>query len=258
MSRRRLACNIPALQTRLVIPSPTLSILSPTGLTPSSSPFDIRPLFSLSRRSSLSSGGSTRSPVTPIDQIVHTPLSPPRIPRAPPPPPRTWAELNARMQDDRSPPVFPSLPFTPHMLGHRLTGKPVLHRLQIPIMHTPMTEGSEVLKVATVSSPHPLSSFELVPSPLGSGTSSAALQRRPTPVRNNSTSNLTRAALLRSSRPHLVRSSSASEPQHSGGSFNGTAARLSPLAFEAPPSPLDLASPFIIRSQEMDREYFHF
>lgn len=258
MSRRRLACNIPALQTRLAIPSSTLSLLSPSSSTPAT-PFDGRPLFNMSRRSSLTPRANTRSPVTPVDQIVHTPLSPPRIPRALPPPPRTWAKLNARMQDGISPLISPSLPFTPYVLGHHFTGKPVLNRLQIPIMHTRVTEGTELQKGHIIPSPQSLSPFELVPSPLGGGTcSSVALQRRPTPVRNNSTSNLTRAALFRASRPHLVRSSSASESQYPGHPSGHTGALLPPRAPEAPPSPLTLASPFIIRSQEMDTEYFRF
>ncbi|KAI0637545.1 hypothetical protein C8Q77DRAFT_1086639 [Trametes polyzona] len=254
MSRRRLACNIPALQSRLIIPKPSLSFLSPSCGSPSS-PLGIRPLFSFSRRSSVSSGDSARTPVTPLEQIVHTPLSPPRMPRAPPPAPRTWARYNPQMRDDISPLVSPSLPYTPYILSPSTSGKPVLSPLRIPAPCPVVIGDAELRDNHLSSSPRSMSPFELIPSPLGDGAAAApVIPRRPGPSRNNSTSNLSRTALLRASRPHLVRSSSASSSHQSVDACGALSSHL----FQDLPSPVALASPFIIRSEEIDTEYFRF
>ncbi|KAI0352498.1 hypothetical protein OH77DRAFT_1409125 [Trametes cingulata] len=258
MSRRRLACNIPALQSHLTIPAPAFPMMSPVLGSPTSA-FGARPLFTMSRRSSLSSGESTRCPVTPVDQIApHTPLSPPKIPRAPPPAPRTWAKLNARMHNDEiSPLASPAMPYTPYVLSPSHSGRPFLNPLRIPVTCT-LAAGDAELRDNHLSpspSPRSLSPFEPVPSPLGEGSSGSSLiPRRPTPVRNNSTSNLTRTALLRASRPHIARSYSVSEYKQPGEYTEQLLSPLSPL----PPSPVALASPFIIQSEEMDTEYFRF
>ncbi|KAL7281909.1 hypothetical protein ACG7TL_003375 [Trametes sanguinea] len=209
----------------------------------------------MSRRSSLSSGEDTGCPVTPIDQIVHTPLSPPKIPRALPPPPRTWARLNAQVRgDDISPLASPGLPLTPYVLSPSDSGRPVLHPLRIPITCT-LAAGDAELRDNHLS-PRPISPFEVDKLSLGDGFSTiSATQHRPIPARNNSASSLSRAALLRASRPHLVRSLSvASEAQLDVPSEHP----FSQLAYDAPPSPVALASPFIIQSEELDTEYFRF
>ncbi|CDO76351.1 hypothetical protein BN946_scf185011.g15 [Trametes cinnabarina] len=255
MSRRRLACNIPALRSHLSIPAPSFSpFLSPVYVSPSS-PLRARPLFTLSRRSSLSSGESTGYPVTPIDQIVHTPLTPPKIPRAPPPLPRTWAGLNAQIREGNiSPLASPGLPLTPYVLSPNDGGKPVLHPLRIPVTCT-LAPGDAELRDSQLSPIH-LAPLEPTRSPLANELSAmTAAPRRPMPVRNNSAASLSRTALLRATRPHLVRSlsvSSEAQPQAK------PERSLSPLACDAPPSPVDLASPFIIQSEELDTEYFRF
>ncbi|KAI8984855.1 hypothetical protein BD414DRAFT_67264 [Trametes punicea] len=255
MSRRRLACNIPALQSHLSIPAPAFppSFSSPLALP--ASPLRNPRLFTLSRRSSLSSGDSTQCPVTPIDQIVHTPLTPPKIPRVPPPPPRTWARLNAQMHgNDISPLASPGVSFTPYVLSPSHSGRPMLDPLRIPVTCT-LAAGDAELRDNHLS-PRPLSPFEPARSPLGYGPSMiSAAQYRPAPVRNNSASMLTRAALLRASRPQMARSLSVSEyvpPEAISDSA------IFPLVCDAPSSPVALASPFIIRSEEMDTEYFRF
>ncbi|KAI9059047.1 hypothetical protein FKP32DRAFT_1614383 [Trametes sanguinea] len=255
MSRRRLACNIPALQSHLSIPAPSFSsFLSPAYVSPSSSLRD-RPLFTMSRRSSLSSGEDTGCPVTPIDQIVHTPLSPPKIPRAPPPPPRTWARLNAQIRgDDISPLASPGLPLTPYVLSPSDMGRPILHPLRIPITCT-LAAGDAELRDNHLS-PRAISPFKANRSSLVGGLSTiSAAQHRPMPARNNSASSLSRAALLRASRPHLARSLSAT----GGAQLDvGCENPFSQLAYDAPPSPVSLASPFIIQSEDLDTEYFRF
>ncbi|OJT10584.1 hypothetical protein TRAPUB_12883 [Trametes pubescens] len=261
MSRRRLACNIPALQTRLIIPASSMSFLSPTYGSPSTlSPSSFRPLLTFSRRSSLSSGESTGCPVTPIDQITHTPLSPPRIPRAPPPPPRTWARLRAQMHNNEtSPLVSPSLPFTPYVLSPICAGKPALHPLRIPVTDTLAAGDAELRDNHLSPSLRSFSPFGPVPSPLGEGPSaSATIQRRPVPSRNNSTSSLTREALLRASRPHIVRRFSVSDPNYQDQHFDRYISPVSPVAFARSPSGIALASPFLIQSEEMDKGYFRF
>ncbi|KAH9887693.1 hypothetical protein C8Q73DRAFT_712914 [Cubamyces lactineus] len=258
MSRRRLACNIPALQSHLSIPAPHLSSHLSSSLGSPASPMGTLPLLSLSRLSSLSSGESTRCPVTPIEQIVHTPLTPPKIPRNPPPAPRTWARLNAQ-REDVSPLASPVLSFTPYVLNPNRTGKPVLNPLRIPITCT-LAAGDAELRDNHLS-PLPrsgsLSPFEPVRSPLGDGASALpSMQRRPTPTRNNSASSLTRIALLRAtSRPHQARSLSVSEYTHDNVRLGRV---VSPLVSDPTMSPAALASPFIIRSEEADLGYFRF
>ncbi|KAI0333425.1 hypothetical protein GY45DRAFT_1297324 [Cubamyces sp. BRFM 1775] len=258
MSRRRLACNIPALQSHLTIPAPSFSSRLSPALGSPASPLRIRPLISLSRRSSLSSGESTRCPVTPIDQIVHTPLTPPKIPRNPPPAPRTWARLNAQ-REDISPLASPVPSITPYVLSPNRTGRPVLNPLRIPVTCT-LAAGDAELRDNHLS-PLPrsgsLSPFEPVRSPLGDGVSVVpSMQRRPTPIRNNSASSLTRTALLRAtSRPHLARSLSVSEYTHDNAQLE---CAVSPLVSDPTLSPVALASPFIIRSVEADVGYFRF
>ncbi|KAJ2968359.1 hypothetical protein NUW54_g13242 [Trametes sanguinea] len=90
---------------------------------------------------------------------------------------------------------------------------------------------------------------------LASRQASTLPQHRPMPARNNSASSLSRAALLRASRPHLARSLSAT----GGAQLDvGCENPFSQLAHDAPPSPVSLASPFIIQSEELDTEYFRF
>ena len=258
MSRRRLACNIPALQSHLSIPAPQFSSNSTPALGSPASPLRILPLISLSRRSSLSSGESTRCPVTPIEQIVHTPLTPPKIPRHPLPAPRTWARLNARKEDIS--PLAPPVPsFTPYMLGPNTVGRPVLNPLRIPVTCT-LAAGDAELRdnlLSPLSRSGSLSPFEPARSPLGDGVSAnPSVQRRPTPTRNNSASSLSRTALLRAtSRPHQTRSLSVSEYTHDSVQLGRT---VSPLVPDAPSSPATLASPFMIRSDEADMGYFRF
>ncbi|KAL1939669.1 hypothetical protein VTO73DRAFT_9702 [Trametes versicolor] len=262
MSRRRLACNIPALQTRLIIPThSSYSLLTPTYGSPSSpSPSSFRPLLTFSRRSSLSSGESASYPVTPIEQITHTPLSPPRIPRAPPPPPRTWARLRAQMHNNEiSPLVSPGLPFTPYVLSPICAGKPALYPLRIPVTDTLAAGDAELRDNHLSHSLRSLSPFGLSPSAPGDGPSaSAVVQRRPAASRNNSTSSLTREALLRASRPHVARSFSMSDPKYQGQHFERSLSPVSPIPFAGSPSGAALASPFLIQSEEMDTGYFRF
>ncbi|KAI0666131.1 hypothetical protein C8Q78DRAFT_984945 [Trametes maxima] len=261
MSRRRLARNIPTLQRRLSIPTPAFSSLLAPAYGSPTSPFDGRPLFSMSRRSSLSSDDSGRYPVTPIEQIVHTPLSPPKIPRAPPRAPRTWGRLNAQMPDEVSPLGSPAEPSTPYILSPKQTRKPVLNPLCIPVSRTfAVGEAEPRPNHLFPGSPRSASPFEPVRSPLAEGMSASAIPRRPTPVRNNSasTSSLTRTALLRASRPHLARSLSVCETLHHNVGANRAPSPLSPISPRGLSSPTALASPFIIRSQELDTDYFRF
>ncbi|KAI0640571.1 hypothetical protein C8Q79DRAFT_995326 [Trametes meyenii] len=261
MSRRRLACNIPALQTQLSIPKPAFfALLVPTYQSPTS-PLDRRPLYSMSRRSSLSSDDSTRCPVTPIEQIVHTPLSPPKIPRALPPAPRTWARLNAQMRDEVSPLESPMESFTPYILSPKRTQKPTLNPLRIPVRYTTAGDTEMCPNHLSPGSPGSPSPFESVTSPLAESMLAFAVPRRPTPVRNNSasTSSLGRTALLRASRPHLVRSLSVCETwQPNTGTHRAPPPLSSPISPQGHSPTVALASPFIIRSQELDTEYFRF
>ncbi|KAI0687229.1 hypothetical protein C8Q76DRAFT_772169 [Earliella scabrosa] len=251
MSRRRIERNIPALQCQLRIPPPVFSLqarypasATPSSLTPTNDPFS----FGFLRRNSLPSGSRACSPITPIDQILHTPPSPPKLPRLAPPPTRTWARLNveARM-GETSPLDSPGLPLTPYMLNPM--GKPLLRPLQIP--GTLVAGGPELRDrhlTPSPLSPQPLSPLELTPT--------VAVCTRPSASRTTSSSNLARTALLRTSRPGLARSFSLNghSPDNAGdGSL------LSPFAAPASSSPiasLPLASPFVVRPEAMDGGYF--
>ncbi|KAI0771702.1 hypothetical protein BD413DRAFT_475781 [Trametes elegans] len=258
MSRRRLACNIPSLQTHLAMPTSTFSpFLSPRSGSPAS---PLRTLFSMSRRSSYSSGENTLCPVTPIDQIVHTPLSPPKMPRAPPPAPRTWARMNAQMHNDEvSPLPSPTIPSAPLTLTSKRAGRPILNPLRIPTTYPVLLGDAELRDNHLSPSPRSSSPLELVRSPFAEGLSAPTmLVSRPALVRNDSASNLTRTALLRASRPHLARTSSGSDPLMPHTGYKRDLSPISPNGTRAPSSPVTLASPFIIRAEEMDTEYFRF
>ncbi|KAI0073395.1 hypothetical protein K474DRAFT_1774748 [Panus rudis PR-1116 ss-1] len=83
MSLRRLASNRPALQGRVVLPpameffSSSNSSSSTTPSSTSTGPTSSAPSISPSLFSRISQVPSTDIPATPVDQIIHTPLSPP-------------------------------------------------------------------------------------------------------------------------------------------------------------------------------------
>ena len=241
MSRRRMEHNIPALQLHLTIPPPAFQSsanATPTSLTPTGR----FPLFPLPRRLSLSTAHSALSPITPIEQIVHTPLTPPKMPRFAPPPPRTWVRLNtqARM-GEISPLDSPALPLTPYVLEPTHGAKPVLGRLQIPGTTVP---GDQELRDQYMSS----SPQAVSPLDFGKIYYNGA-SARPAALRTNSSSNLTRTALLRATRPTLSRSSSAQ------GSSEGRLTPSSPLASPAIVSAnrQSLASPFVYEGEYFPR-----
>ncbi|TFK88342.1 hypothetical protein K466DRAFT_598705 [Polyporus arcularius HHB13444] len=223
MSRRRMEHNIPSLQCQLAIPPPAFDSSLTASRTPTSlTPTGRSPLLSFSRRFSLSAADSAGTPITPVEQIVHTPLTPPKLPRVVPPPPRSWARLNfqARM-GETSPLASPDFPLTPYELAPTHGTKPVLGRLQIP--GTSAVGDLELRDRFLSSSPQAVS-------PLYAGC----------PARTNSTSSLTRTALLRAARPSLSRTSSLQ------GSLQDCLGPLSPLAnpLLLSASGQTLASPF--------------
>ncbi|KAI0717587.1 hypothetical protein C8T65DRAFT_641052 [Cerioporus squamosus] len=241
MSRRRMAHNIPSLQCQLAIPPPAFypsASGTPTSLTPTGR----SPLLPFSRRLSLSSATSARFPITPIEQIVHTPLSPPKMPRLAPPPPRTWVRLNtqARM-GETSPLDSPALPLTPYVLDPTHGAKPVLGRLQIP--GTMAAGDSELRDCFLSSSPQAVS-------PLDFGKMYGGCPTRPTAARTNSNSNLTRTALLRATRPGLSRSSSLQGSLQDRG-LASPSPLASPVLLSATGQPL--ASPFVFEGGYFSR-----
>ncbi|RPD55099.1 hypothetical protein L226DRAFT_514651 [Lentinus tigrinus ALCF2SS1-7] len=241
MSRRRLERKIPALQLHVAIPPPAFFPSSAASATPTSlTPTGFNPVLAFPRRFSLSSAHSAHSPATPIDQIVHTPLTPPKMPRLAPAPPRTWARLNIQARMGESSPLdSPALPLTPYVLDPTHGAKPVLGRLQIPrtaFVHDPEPRGCHQWSSPAVS-------------PLDFGKMYGGDIARPAAVRTNSTSSLTRTALLRAARPGLSRSSSLQGPSKD---------------LLAPPSPIasptlmfaagqSLASPFAFEGEYFPR-----
>lgn len=253
MSRRRLQGSMPALQCHLSIPPPAFTAVSPAAETPSSltpTGTGAFPMFRLLRRSSSSSS----SPITPIDQILHTPPSPPRLPRLVPPPPHTWARKNVQARKGEvSPLESPTLPLTPYVLNSTNSGKPLLGRLQIP---GALGNGSPEMRDWTPS-PQTLSPFDRISMSGRSPTTCLEANVRPVRVRTNSSSNLTRTALLRAARPGLARSYSSGRPDEYGGSSERVSSPLSPFAGQTlAPQGQPLASPLIIRSEAMDGGYF--
>ncbi|PCH39557.1 hypothetical protein WOLCODRAFT_159152 [Wolfiporia cocos MD-104 SS10] len=127
MSCRRLASNIPALHSKLVLPPLPSFSSSPLSTTSGShSPASITPtplhdfLVTKSLASSLRAANlesSPNSPVTPVDQIILTPLVPPSISRSPRiRPVRKLAPLNMSIDASvltGSVLASPDLPFTP-------------------------------------------------------------------------------------------------------------------------------------------------
>ena len=257
MSRRRTARNLPALHCQLPLPPAfpsnfTASTNSPNSLIPSYLMSSIIP-----SRPSSASGSEGSYPITPIDQIVHTPLTPPKLPRLFPPPPRTWARLNVQARKgDVSPLGTPTLPLTPYLLGPTGAGKPVLGRLQIP--DAPTGDGT-FLTAQPTPSPVALSPFDLgMKGYFPPGVSPTTLEgtTRPVPTRttSSSSSELARTALLRSARP--------SAPRRFSQSLGAVAERVSgdpasPLA-RGPVLGSPLASPFVIHSEAVDGGYFRF
>ncbi|RDX41219.1 hypothetical protein OH76DRAFT_1412308 [Lentinus brumalis] len=233
MSRRRMELNIPSLQCQLAIPPPPFDASSTPSRTPTSlTPTGCSPLLSFSRRFSLSAANSAGTPITPVEQIVHTPLTPPKLPRVVPPPPRSWARLNIQARlGETSPLDSPDFPLTPYLLAPTHGTKPVLGRLQIP---GTLAAGDPELRDRFLSS-----SSQAV-SPLDFGKMYAGCPARPAAARTNSTSNLSRTALLRAARPSLSRSSSLR------GSLQDCLGPLSPLAnpLLLSASGQTLASPF--------------
>lgn len=249
MSRRRLERNIPVLQCQLAIPPPMFFAKQPSALQSPSSPSPTGSLysFSVSHRPSFPTGQAC-SPITPIDQILHTPLSPPKLPRLVPPAPRTWARLNMEARwGETSPLESPGLPLTPYVLNS--TDKPSLKPLQIP---GTMLAGDPGLRERRLSpSPQAVSPFEV------SGIVPAF--PRPSAVRTSSSSHLARAALLRTARPGFARSFSMNGRPIGAGDLEGLSPV--PLPFAAQPSSPSsmarpLASPFAIRPDAFDGEYF--
>ncbi|KAI0751814.1 hypothetical protein C8Q80DRAFT_1159511 [Daedaleopsis nitida] len=253
MSRRRMERNIPALRCQLAIPPPIFTsslALTPTSETPSRLTPTSTFFSNMPRRNS---GARSLSPITPIGQILHTPPTPPRLPRFVPPAPRTWARLNVQARMGESSPLdSPGLPLTPYMLNP--TGKPFLKPLQIP--SSTMASGDREL--LDNLSPLTLSSLEGLPKCSFSGS---ALQSavRPKASRTNSASTLARTALLRTAHPAFARRGSFNErPQDGklGGELERVASPLTPFAASSM-SGQALASPFAIHPEAMDGSYFY-
>ena len=234
MSRRRIARNIPALQCQVSIPP---LVFSPVFKTPADiTPTSTFPPLSFSQLSIFGSG--PHSPVTPIDQILRTPLTPPKLPRVFPAAPRTWARLNAQARrDDPSPLMTPTFPSTPYVLSPGLVGKPLLGRLQIPDNPSDREPHGRFF----APSPQPLSPFDL------SRAQHVPESARPAPARAHSSAALSRTAILRAARPSLSRSASLSAQACPTVPLSP----LSPFAAHAGPS-APLASPFAIRPEAVD------
>ncbi|EJF60045.1 hypothetical protein DICSQDRAFT_181603 [Dichomitus squalens LYAD-421 SS1] len=255
MSRRRTARNLPALHCQLPLPPAGLPWPSTTAASPSPSLTPTCLIPPIISSLSPSSGSEGSYPITPIDQIVHTPLTPPKLPRLVPPPPRTWARLNAQARKGESSPLgTPTLPLSPYLLGPMGTAKPTLDRLHIPDAPT-----GEVrfLTAQPTPSPQALSPFDLgIKGYFPAGFSSTFEGNiRLTPVRTTSSSELARTALLRSTCPSGARRFS----NNLGVATDRVGSPSAPLAGAALSSPLNgqpLASPFIIRSEAVDGEYF--
>ncbi|PIL36433.1 hypothetical protein GSI_00122 [Ganoderma sinense ZZ0214-1] len=227
-------------------PSTSTSPLgSPCGLTP---PY---PIASFMRRSH-SSGGNTSQPITPIDQIACTPLTPPKLPRLVPCAPGTWSRLNVQARKENlSPLETPTLPLTPHPLCPMNARKPVLGRLQIP--DAPKEPGllGAPRSAHLTPSPQALSPFDIGRGQFSfSGGLSAPEGTKHVLMPTSSSSNLTRTTLLRVSRPALAHKFSQSLDLRNAPDRAGSPpSLLSPFA--GPGS--TLGSPFAIRPEG---EYF--
>ncbi|KAI1792578.1 hypothetical protein LXA43DRAFT_1005754 [Ganoderma leucocontextum] len=246
MSLHRIACNSPTMQSQLPMPLPwvpstsTSPLNSPSGLSPTYT-FASAPFI----RRSHSSGSHTSQPITPIDQIARPPLTPPKLPRLVAPAPGTWSRLNVQARKDGVSPIEAStLPLALHSLRPMVAGKPILDRLQIP---NAATLGA-CLSAPLTPSPQTLSPFDIgrgqfhgAHSPTLEGTKSVL-------ARTSSSSNLTRAALLRLSRPALAHNFSQIIDLRNA-SERAASPLLSP--FSGPRSALGspLASPFAIRPE---------
>ncbi|CCM03912.1 uncharacterized protein FIBRA_06063 [Fibroporia radiculosa] len=124
MSRRRLASNIPALHSKVDLPPPPTSwaVSSPSDDTSRLPDGDFGPpalLFFRRGESDLAEFTDTASsPVTPVEQIMHTPIEPPSIGSRHFPKSRKLAILHLSLRSDLSyeslcPLDSPDLPFTP-------------------------------------------------------------------------------------------------------------------------------------------------
>ncbi|KAI0933683.1 hypothetical protein AcV5_005769 [Taiwanofungus camphoratus] len=123
MSSRRLASNIPALRSKIVLPPlPSFVATIPCGSAGPSSPSGTptgSSAHSLSRQAIILGRGyrvEGGAPVTPIDQIIHTPSEPPEINRPSVAQTRILSSLYASCRSGAlqgSLLASPSLPFTP-------------------------------------------------------------------------------------------------------------------------------------------------
>ncbi|EIN08064.1 hypothetical protein PUNSTDRAFT_135579 [Punctularia strigosozonata HHB-11173 SS5] len=118
MSRRRRAMNMPTLHSQMQLPPLSLSMprmSSPRNLSPVSPATAVPSTnwFGALNRPNLTLRGSSADsmPRTPLEQMVHTPLNPPEVPKAPPPMPRRRGDLTVLWNDRWSP--TPEDLFTP-------------------------------------------------------------------------------------------------------------------------------------------------
>ncbi|OBZ66571.1 hypothetical protein A0H81_13371 [Grifola frondosa] len=163
MSRRRLALNIPILQCQVALPpvplfwagSPVISS-TPTSPPVISSEASGSPLTRSLRRFSFSSGMESdrnRPPITPVDQIMQTPLTPPKLPRVPLPMPRTWSSLDFAGFKLKSPLPSPSLRFTPMCMTPSQSSSsvesPRSEPVRVPVSCVPLA-----LRRSSLLSPH--------------------------------------------------------------------------------------------------------
>lgn len=256
MSNRRIEHNIPALRCQIPISPPHFTLSSPTGSPEILTPTTALAAMNSTNNPSIFGGLYARSPITPIDQVLHTPPTPPRLPRIPAPAPRSWVRLNmqARM-GETSPLDSVGSQLTPYLLDPNCT-KPVLRPLEIP------AGDCEARTHHALPSPQTLSPFELPKRLLFCTTTSevtAVKSLRPVLSRTNSSSRLTRAALLRASGAGLARSSSIGERPRRAGSLSEHRAippypHVGPCAMS--PVGQALASPFMIRPDTMEGGYF--
>ncbi|KAM5540714.1 hypothetical protein V8D89_005745 [Ganoderma adspersum] len=258
VSTHRIPRQRPTLPFHLSMPPPRVSSAS---ASPLSSPCGLTPTYTLASasfiRRSHSSGGNTSQPITPIDQIARTPLTPPKLPRLVPAAPGTWSHLNLQARKDSlSPLEAPTLPLplTPYPFGSMITGKPVLGRLQIP--DAPKEPGllGAHRSAHLTPSPQALSPFDINRGQLSGGFSPTLEGTRHALMRTSSSSNLTRTTLLRvSPRPARARNFSQTLDLRNASERAGLPL-LSPFG-AGPGSTLGspLASPFAIRPEG---EYF--
>ncbi|KAH9936863.1 uncharacterized protein BXZ73DRAFT_100278 [Epithele typhae] len=244
MSRRRLQRNIPALQCQLPVPLP---VFSPSLFPDHTTPTTATPTMSFASYAfaQYASTISCSSPITPVEQILPTPRSPPKMPRVAPAPPRMWSRLNAQArQMDSSPLGLPKLPYSPDMLGSS-SGKPLLGRLHIP-ESDPDPFG---FLISPSIQPH-------VPFNLMRAQSPVEAMLSPSIGRTGSSSALSRAAMMRFVRPSLPRSFSMTTKLAPGQATSplspfGSHALGSPLSMDQP-----LASPFAARPKPVEGSYF--